>query len=80
MATITLKNVPDEVHAALKLRARRHKRSLNQEAIVCLDLALGRGPRDPQAMLASIRALRSGISIKQVDLAWIDNARRQGRP
>jgi len=80
MATITLKNVPEEVHVALKLQAKRHKRSLNQEAIVCLDLALGRGSRDPQAMLAGIRSLRSRVPLKTVDLDWIDRARREGRP
>lgn len=80
VATITLKNVPAEVHAALKQQARRHKRSLNQEAILCLDLALGRGARDPQGMLAGIRTLRSRVSLKKVDLNWIDRARREGRP
>jgi len=80
MATITLKNVPEEVYAALKQQAKRHKRSLNQEAIVCLDLALGRGARDPQAMQAGIHSLRSSVSLKKVDLDWIDRARREGRP
>ena len=80
MATITLKNVPYEVHAALKQRAKRHKRSLNQEAIVCLDLALGRAPRDSQVVLERIRSVRSQLSVKQVDLDWIDKAKRQGRP
>jgi plasmid stability protein len=80
VATITLKNVPHDIHAALKQQAKRHKRSLNQEAIVCLDLALGRSSRDPQTMLAGIRTLRSRVSLKQVDLDWIDSARRQGRP
>jgi plasmid stability protein len=80
MATMTLKNVPHDVHIALKQRAKRNKRSLNQEAIFCLDLALGRGLRDPQAMLAEIRDLRSRASVKQVSLDWIDNAKRQGRP
>ncbi|MGA3171340.1 MAG: plasmid stability protein [Chthoniobacteraceae bacterium] len=78
--TITLKNVPAELHAALKRRARLHKRSLNQEAILCLDSALGRGPRDPDTMLAGIRTLRSRVPLQPVDLAWIGNARRQGRP
>lgn len=80
MATITLKNVPEDVHAALKQRAKRNKRSLNQEAIVCFDLALGRRPRDPQAILDGIRDLRSRVSVKQVSLDWIDTAKRQGRP
>jgi len=80
MPTITLKNVPADVHTALKQRAKRHKRSLNQEAIFCLDLALGRGSRDPQAILAGIRNLRSRVSMTQVDLDWIENAKQQGRP
>jgi antitoxin FitA len=80
MPTITLKNVPEDVHTALKQRAKRHKRSLNQEAIFCLDLALGRSSRDPQTLLAGIRNLRSRVSLKQVDLDWIDSAKRQGRP
>jgi len=79
MATITLKNVPEEVHAALKQRALRHKRSLNQEAIHCLDMVLGRSPRDTKSLLAGIRSLRSRTLLKQVDLDWIDAAKKQGR-
>jgi plasmid stability protein len=37
MATITLKNVPKELHAKLTKRAAAHRRSLNQEAIACLE-------------------------------------------
>ena len=80
MATITLKNVPNDVHEALKKRALRHKRSLNQEAIYCLDMALGRSPRDPEALLSGIRGLRSRIPLKRVELGWIDQAKKQGRP
>ena len=78
MATITLKNVPAEVHAALKQQARRHKRSLNQEAIVCLDIALGRDSRDPQSILTEVRRLRGSIPHTTVDLDWIDAAKPQG--
>jgi plasmid stability protein len=74
VATITLKNVPEEVHAALKQQARQHERSLNQEAIVCLDR--GRAPRSPRAMLEGIRSLRSSLPVKRVDLIWIDRAKR----
>jgi len=38
--TITLKNVPPELHQSLKEQARRHKRSLNQEAIHVLERSL----------------------------------------
>jgi len=40
VATITLKNVPKSLHTKLTKRAAAHKRSLNQEAIVCLEETL----------------------------------------
>ena len=39
MATLTLRNVPDELVARLKVRAKRHRRSLNNETIAALVLA-----------------------------------------
>lgn len=33
MATLTIRNVPDDLHARLKEQARRNRRSLNQEVI-----------------------------------------------
>jgi len=57
-----------------------HKRSLNQEAILCLDMALGRRSQDPQTLLEGIRELRARIPVKRVSLDWIDKAKRQGRP
>ena len=40
MATITLKNVPPELHERLKASAERNRRSMNSEALVCLERAL----------------------------------------
>lgn len=45
--TLTLKNIPPHVHRGLKAQARRHKRSLNQEAILCLEQALASGGDRP---------------------------------
>ncbi|MEB3301757.1 MAG: hypothetical protein VKN56_07275 [Cyanobacteriota bacterium] len=39
MATLTLRNVPDDLVARLKARAKRHQRSLNNETIAALELA-----------------------------------------
>lgn len=33
MATLTIRNVPEDLHRALKKRAKQNRRSLNQEAI-----------------------------------------------
>ena len=38
--TPTLKNIPDEVYERLKTAAQAHRRSLNSEAIVCLETVL----------------------------------------
>ena len=38
--TLTLKNIPDEVYDRLKAPAEAHRRSLNSEAIVCLESVL----------------------------------------
>ena len=37
MASILVKNIPAEIHAALKTNARRHHRSLNGEIIAVLE-------------------------------------------
>ena len=42
MATLTIRNLPEELHLALKERARKNRRSLNQEVILGLDAAAGR--------------------------------------
>ena len=40
MATLTLKNVPDDLHRRLKARAEQNHRSLNREAIRCLEASV----------------------------------------
>jgi antitoxin FitA len=46
MATLTIRNLPDDLHALLKERARRNRRSLNQEVIRELSNATSRGGAD----------------------------------
>ncbi len=41
--TLTLKNIPDDVYERLKDSADLHRRSLNSEAIVCLESVLFAG-------------------------------------
>ncbi|MCP9861019.1 MULTISPECIES: FitA-like ribbon-helix-helix domain-containing protein [unclassified Cyanobium] len=60
MATFTLRNVPDELVARLKLRARQHRRSLNSEAILCLEQE-AKAPADLEAWLERVDALRAQV-------------------
>ena len=41
MPSLTLKDLPPKLHGALKKRAQRNRRSLNQEALYCLEQATG---------------------------------------
>ena len=51
---------PDALHARLAAAA-RHRRSLNNEAIVCLEAGLGATPGSVEQQLAEIRALRQSL-------------------
>ena len=78
--TITLKNLPDALHARLAAAAKRHRRSLNNEAIVCLEAALGHDPLAIEQQLGEIRALRESLAQHSFDPAEIDAFKREGRP
>lgn len=80
MPTITLKNVPDELHRRLKERAARNDRSLNREAIRCLEAAIAE-PADDTDLQGRIRRFREGLAARG---AWatpesIEQAIEEGR-
>ena len=78
--TLTLKNIPDEVYERLKAAAALHRRSLNSEAIVCLETSLTPGKLAPSERLARARALRSGLKAGAFSAKKIDALKREGRP
>ncbi|MEZ0472908.1 FitA-like ribbon-helix-helix domain-containing protein [Luteimonas salinilitoris] len=78
--TLTLKNIPDEVYERLKLAAQTHRRSLNSEAIVCLEAVLVPTKVAPSERLARARELRAGLAASKFRAKDIDAAKRQGRP
>lgn len=77
--TLTLKNIPDEVYERLKLSAETHRRSLNSEAIVCLEAALLPGRVEPALRLARARLLRSAGPARKLSARDIDAMKRAGR-
>lgn len=81
MATnITLKNIPDEIYARLKSAAENHRRSINSEAIVCLETVLLPLRVQPSERLARARALRASLGAAKFDVADIDAFKRADRP
>ena len=80
MSSITLKSLPPALHRALKSRAVRHKRSLNQEVIAVLEEAVAPSRRvDVEAMLAKEQRFRDSLSFIALP-EDIDAFKRQGRP
>ena len=80
MASITLKNIPAELHRELKKRAEEHHRSLNKEIIATLKgAASGTHRVDVEAMTREARAARAKFR-HQISAAEIDAWKRAGRP
>lgn len=78
--TLTLKNIPDDVYNRLKAAAEAHRRSLNSEAIVCLEAALVPGKVKPSERLARARELRAELKAGKFRARDTDVLKRQGRP
>jgi plasmid stability protein len=79
MAAITLKSLPPALHRALRSRAVRHKRSLNQEVIAMLEEAVAPAKRvDVETVIARTRALREGLKFTATPQD-IDRFKREGR-
>ena len=78
--TLTLKNIPDTVYERLKLSAQIHRRSLNSEAIVCLESVLLPTRIMPDERLARARELRAALPKGKFHARDIDAAKREGRP
>ena len=78
MVNLTLKGIPDELHARLKEQARRNRRSLNAEAIRCLERGLGTATVDPAELRERLRMVRERGGGYLTD-EQVAEARREGR-
>lgn len=74
MATLTLRNIPDELYEYLERSAEQHRRSINQEAIFRLEQLLCTNIFDVDAILARARSLRekaAQVYVTDADLRTI---------
>ena len=77
--TLTLKNIPDVVYQRLKTSAEANRRSLNSEAIVCLEAALLPTTPGPGERLARARELRTALLPAKFKARDIEAFKKQGR-
>ena len=80
MATLTIKNLPDEIYAALTKTAKRHRRSINSEAIVQLQSSLEKESVDVESELEEIRRFRESITGVYLTDEDLEFAKNEGRP
>lgn len=66
MATLTIRNVPDELYELLKQAAERNRRSLNNEALVLLEKSLQipqRTTQETEAWRLRMQAVREEAAV-----------------
>jgi plasmid stability protein len=83
MPSLTLKDIPVDLHAKLKADAETHGRSLNKEILLRLKLSTLQQPaRSPETILRAARNFHARLRRKQiwVDDTFVANAKRSGRP
>jgi plasmid stability protein len=78
--TLTLKNIPEDVYRRLKLSAEANRRSLNSEAIVCLESVLAPNRLPAGERLKRARKFREQLGDTKFKAGDIDKVKRQGRP
>jgi plasmid stability protein len=80
MASITVKNIPDDLYTQLKARAQAHRRSVNGELIHCLETVLRPTKLSAEERLRRFRSVRPKIDAQAVSDEKIRQAIDEGRP
>ncbi len=77
MLTLTLKNIPEELHARLKQSAEKNRRSLNGEILARLESELAAPRIETPAQAREWKALMARLP--RADHAKVSRYKRQGR-
>ena len=80
MASITIKNIPEELYEKLRTTASLHRRSINGEMINCLETILMPKRLTVSERLQRAKWIRSKIDTDMVDPHEIARAISEGRP
>jgi len=79
MSAITLKNVPSELRAELKRRARLHHRSLNGEVLCCLQSIVAQAAEPVERLIAEAAEVREQVGGYLTDES-LRGLKNTGRP
>ena len=76
--SITVKNIPPDLHKDLKASAARHKRSVNKEIIALLEERLNPRKPTPEEVLAAVDILHDRLKGVWLTDEMIDQAKKEG--
>jgi plasmid stability protein len=79
MATVTVKNIPDELYERLKSVAEINRRSINSEIIVCIENAVSTRKIDMDAFIENARKLRRLTEKHPINDEKFSRAKTEGR-
>jgi plasmid stability protein len=79
MATVTVKNIPDELYERLKAIAEINRRSINSEIIVCIENAVTSRRINPDEVLENARRLRQLTAGHRISDEEFNQAKAEGR-
>ena len=80
MPAITLKNIPDELYAELKIAANIHRRSLNSEILYCVERTLGTHKINVSEHIEMARKLRARTAQYNLTDQELNEFKNEGRP
>ena len=79
MATITVKDIPDELYRRLKTAAASNRRSINREIISRIEQSLRSRRVTAEQILARVQLLHETYDERALSIEQVEAARRVGR-
>ena len=79
MASLTIKNIPDDLYEHLKQAANAHHRSINSELIYCLERTLLPTKLSSSDLKEAAKLLRGRVLVQRIDVDEINSAKNEGR-
>jgi plasmid stability protein len=79
MATVTVKNIPDELYKRLKTVAEINRRSINSQIIVCIENAVTSRRINPDEVLENARRLRQLTAGHPISDEEFNRSKAEGR-
>lgn len=80
MATVTIKNIPDELYEKLKVSAKANRRSINNEVIMLIERAYQSHRPTPDEIEAEAKRLRELTAHYHLTNEELNAWKNKGRP